>query len=677
MISTFFGRDMLDSTGAFAAALCIGLAFGFFLERAGFGSSRRLAGVFYFRDLAVIKVMFTAVITAMLGLMYLTRVGILSAGDVYFLPTVFGAQIVGGLIFGCGFVMSGWCPGTAAVGMASGKGDAAVFLVGGILGSILFNEMYSLVEPLYRLGEAGVRFVWADLGISETVFAVGFTLLAIGMFWGAETIERRRASGEAPLNFQFLRSFSLASLILATPLMLLPPPVLSTAISFGTDNSESMPVAETGLLEQVESGEDHLDPLDLAQRMLARDATLLLIDIRYPEEFDRFHLPDAVSIPMAELPEYIRQNQRQRTIVLYSNGMTHPAQARDELARMGFKDIFFLTGGLDEFFSRCLRPISLRLEPVPAHEAEIIAQCRHLFGNTPADTTSAGAVDSMASGAESIPRLVDPEWLATRLDRLDVRIIDCRPQPQYNTSHVLGSVCLNPENLRGVVGGVSSMLLPAELLAQQFSLMGVSPMHTVVIVPDDKLQDATLIALALERLGHEHYAILDGGFARWTQEKRPTTSMLPILNKVAYPSPFADSFTVDASEMVGAVQDLKTTIIDVRPHEYYLGEKSDEMRAGHIPRAVNRPYTSDTTTANATLRFKPVAELEHEYAQLIQSKEAPVMVYCRTGHQASQTYFVLRHLLGYRHVRWYDGGWTEWSANPKLPMESSVVSAVK
>ena len=134
MIKTFFGAGTLDTSGAFLAALIIGVLFGVALEQAGFGSSRKLTGVFYFEDMAVIKVMFSALITAMLGLAYFQAAGLIGPDELYFLPTVYGAQIIGGLIFGVGFVMGGWCPGTAAVGLASGKLDALVFFGGASAG---------------------------------------------------------------------------------------------------------------------------------------------------------------------------------------------------------------------------------------------------------------------------------------------------------------------------------------------------------------------------------------------------------------------------------------------------------------------------------------------------------------------------------------------------------------
>lgn len=99
----FFGEQV-----SFVIALLIGVSFGFWLERSGFGSSRKLALQFYFRDMTVLKVMFTAIVVAMIGLMYLTLFGWIDISQVYINPTFIGAQIVGGLILGVGFAIGGY-----------------------------------------------------------------------------------------------------------------------------------------------------------------------------------------------------------------------------------------------------------------------------------------------------------------------------------------------------------------------------------------------------------------------------------------------------------------------------------------------------------------------------------------------------------------------------------------
>ncbi len=113
----------------------------------------------------------------------------------------------------------------------------------------------------------------------------------------------------------------------------------------------------------------------------------------------------------------------------------------------------------------------------------------------------------------------------------------------------------------------------------------------------------------------------------------------------------------------------------MRPEDYFAGTKSDEARAGHVPGALNRPYTTDLTGIEEHQRLKPAEALAPEYRELIPSLDSPVIVHCRTGHQASQTFFVLTHLLGYQDVSWYDGGWSEWAARAELPIEGESQQA--
>lgn len=662
MITTFFGSDSLGTNGAFLVALLLGFGFGLALELAGFGSSRKLSGIFYFRDMTVLKVMFTAMITAMLGLHLVMAVGLVHPDQVYFLPTVYGAQILGGLIFGVGFALAAWCPGTAAVGVASGRLDAVIFLAGAVLGSVLFNELYGAVASVYHWGDAGVKFAWAALGMSSNFFALLFACVAVAAFWGAEWIEKKVSGTGVYLGSRFLKVFSMAILLVGFAQAILPSAAPARGSMGGTGSGEQ------ALLAAMEAGEDHIEPEELADRLLAGDKTLVLVDIRTPAEFAAFHIKGAVNASSPDLPGFLAPNKNQGTIVVYSNGMTHPAQARDALARMGFNNAFLLTDGLDGFMRRVLKPVSLRDAPVAPAMAAKIQAWRLFFLGSPESGVSRPSL------APSEPRkLVLPEWLAQNLSREDLRVIDVRPQPAYNSGHIPGAVRVDPEHFRGVVEGVSSMLLPGDIIARHLGLLGITPRTTVVIVPTEKLQDAALVGMALERVGHRRYAVLDGGWERWAAEKRPVDTRLPEVRLTEYPfDPKADTFSVDYRAVLQHSQRKTAVLLDVRPADAFSGKKVDEARGGHIPGAVNRPFTSDVATANGITSLKPVAELEQAYAAIIPSKDSPVVVSCRTGHQASQTFFVLKHLLGYRNVMWYDGGWTEWASRPELPAESET-----
>lgn len=170
----------------FLLIFLFGLLFGFFLERAGFGSARKLTDIFYFRDWAVLRVMFTAIVVAMLGLLYLAGIGWLDMEGVSIPATVLGAQVVGGLLLGIGFVMGGYCPGTSAVGAASGKLDAVVYLAGLLVGTGLFGAGFSLLEPLYEWGAMGIVTVPQWLGANPGLVGAVIVLVALAAFLATE-----------------------------------------------------------------------------------------------------------------------------------------------------------------------------------------------------------------------------------------------------------------------------------------------------------------------------------------------------------------------------------------------------------------------------------------------------------------------------------------------------------
>ena len=177
-----FPAGTFGAAAGLVAAVVIGIAFGFVLERAGLGSARKLTGQFYFTDFAVFQVMFTAIITAMLGVFVLGRLGVLDTSLLQVPPTWLLPQLAGGLLFGVGFVMGGLCPGTSCVAAASGKLDGLVLIVGLLAGSLLFGEMFPLVERFYESTARGRFTLPALLHLPEPLVVLLIALLALAAF---------------------------------------------------------------------------------------------------------------------------------------------------------------------------------------------------------------------------------------------------------------------------------------------------------------------------------------------------------------------------------------------------------------------------------------------------------------------------------------------------------------
>jgi len=198
MSAPFYKLGAFGDEASLIVAFLIGIGFGFFLERAGFGSAKKLVSQFYLDDLAVFKVMFTAIVTAMLGVTYLSWAGFLDLSLVYLVPTYWVAQVAGGLVLGVGFVVGGYCPGTSVAATATGKLDGLVFLLGFAAGTFGFALVFPLVKGLYTAGDIGTKTLPQILGIPYGILVFGVVLMAVGGFMGATWVERKMAAKAAP-----------------------------------------------------------------------------------------------------------------------------------------------------------------------------------------------------------------------------------------------------------------------------------------------------------------------------------------------------------------------------------------------------------------------------------------------------------------------------------------------
>ena len=406
MNAPFFKYGLFGEEFSLIVAFAIGIGFGFFLERAGFGKARLLAAQFYFRDLRVLKVMFTAIVTAMVGVFLLARIGLVDLSLVYLTPTFLVPQIVGGLILGVGFVIGGYCPGTSCVSAATGRIDGMVYLAGMIGGLVGFAEIYPSIASFVKMTALGQVTLAQQFNIPYGFLVFAVVLMALGAFVAAEWAEKKIGGKEPDADslltparpFGPVRRFAavLASLGLI-------------AAFAGSPYRGAFAQVDTKQLA-LDAGNkaDQISVTQLADWLVAGRNDFLVVDVRAATEFAQYHIPGAINVPLATLShDFARRNER---IIFYSDGGVHSAQAWLLLRSLGFPSVYLLSGGLEEWKDRVLFP------PAPAAGASAAEQVdfarraavAKFLGGTPR-----GAADAASPTAPALPQLTLPAPAAT------------------------------------------------------------------------------------------------------------------------------------------------------------------------------------------------------------------------------------------------------------------------
>ncbi len=341
--------ELLGHYGAYVIFLLIGFFFGYVLEIAGFGNSRKLAAQFYFKDMTVLKVMFTAIIVAMVLIFGASAVGLLDYNLIWVNPTYLWPGIVGGLIMGAGFIIGGFCPGTSLVAAATAKIDGIFFVLGVLFGIFLFGETVGSFEPFWNSSYLG-RFTLPEwLGLNTGIVVLLVVLMALFMFWGSEQLERI-FGGKDPNQAPKWRYAAAGGLIfLAIGVIAIGQPTTSDRWARVASEKETL-LAERAV---------QIDPGELLDIIHNTSLKPMMLDVRDEADYNLFHILDARHVPLGQIPDIVPElhfEPANAVFILMSNDETAATEAWKTLVAESVPNVYILSGGINGWIAQFSDP---------------------------------------------------------------------------------------------------------------------------------------------------------------------------------------------------------------------------------------------------------------------------------------------------------------------------------
>lgn len=344
---TIFPLDLssiLGHWGAYIIYALIGFAFGFVLEIAGFGNSKKLADQFYFREMTVFKVMFGAIITAMVLVFLATGIGLLDYNLIWVNPTYLVPGIVGGLVMGVGFILGGFCPGTSLVSAATFKLDGIMFVLGVFFGIFLFGETVGFYEGFWNSTYMG-RFTLMDLfNVSTGVIVLLIVIAAIIAFAGAELAEKYIGRMDLAQFGKWRYGAAFGIILVAVAVLLVGQPT-------NADKWERMATERTA---QLDNREIQIHPQELLDNINDPKRRVVMIDVRSESDFNQFHIVDAERFNITDLEVYateLRLLPADTLYVVMSNDEVAATEAWQILVAESVANVYILEGGVNNWIA--------------------------------------------------------------------------------------------------------------------------------------------------------------------------------------------------------------------------------------------------------------------------------------------------------------------------------------
>lgn len=267
--------------------------------------------------------------------------------------------------------------------------------------------------------------------------------------------------------------------------------------------------------------------------------------------------------------------------------------------------------------------------------------------------------------------VVSAEWLASHRQDPGVVILHVGERASYEREHIPGARYISFDDVarRGdAAGGNTLEMLPPEELRANLERFGISDDSRIVVYyADEWVSPATRVIFTLDWFGlGERTTLLDGGIDAWKRRRLPLTTDVPTVAKGRLSSRTPRPIIVDAAWVRANAPGKGIVLIDARAPVYYDGPKHGHHRPGHIPGAVNIPFS---VLADDSVRLTSLDALREQFRAAGVKDGDTIVAYCHIGQQATAVLFAAR-ALGHE-VKLYDGSFDDWSRRTELPVESS------
>ncbi len=325
---------------AYLVFLLIGFSFGYVLESSGFNKSTLLAKQFYFKDLRVFKVFFTAIVVAMLLIFGASAIGLLDYNLIWVNPTYLWSGIVGGLIMGVGFILGGFCPGTSLVALATLKIDGILFVLGGLVGVFIFGETEHKITYFFNGSYFGRLTLMDVFDLPTGVIVVFVTLMALFLLWGGEQLEKS-IGGKAANSEPTARYIGAAVLVvIASVIAIIGQP--TTADRWNLVSAVKEP--------ELEARQYQIHPAELLHNFHEHKLNLMLLDVRSESDYNIFHIYNSKNVTIDQLPPLISEfhlEPANTLFVVVSNDETDATEAWKYLVAESVPNVYILEGGIN------------------------------------------------------------------------------------------------------------------------------------------------------------------------------------------------------------------------------------------------------------------------------------------------------------------------------------------